>query len=592
MSKRVSRPSRVPLPIQDTTDDLVFATKKLGLGLTKFGKRIKEDLVGAPSGSAAETLAYNTAQSASSASQARRDRGREDDGGDDDHGGGVYGGTGGGGGSMHRSGSGGGLSGALAGQVGGGAHRRDLPPELDSLRGMIDAFVDGSKYWLAMQEALQQLVEAQAAVASAQAQVGELLSAAKVADATSQSSSVLAPGAFGSAHAKAASARASAAKEMRLWVLEPLGAHVGAACVDASVDVKEYESGLDDLALQHAHVQKLAAKGPRKAGETAAATAKLEQMQRRLEPLAQRVRSKLELLLEKQDVDAEKWVAKHASCERRLAQELTSAFSATLAFEARAKGVPRPKVEEPEAEAEEEEAPPSKGRGWLFGSSSGGGAEDGKKSGKKKAAKKDKAGREEEDGEEAAVALPQSKPGVSVRSGGNAARTAAEPAERPTSSMRRTASEPSGAVDLLPAASKSMRGRLGMGAAPPADPPPAAAASSSSRSRQAAAVVDTEDDDAAAEAAAKAARKVARKAEKERAAAAAVPPSGGGSSAYGGASSRDKGASGKERERERHAAQEEEAVTVSVFAKKKKAQLPEEPPPPVAEKSRSKRAGW
>jgi hypothetical protein len=558
----------------------VFATKKLGLGLTKFGKRIKEDLVGAPSGSAAETLAYNTAQSASSASQARRDRREEEEEED-------YGGGGGGGGGMHRSGSGGGLSGALAGLVGGGSHRRDLPPELDSMRDMIDAFVAGSKYWLAMQEALQQLVQAQAAVATAQAQVGELLSASKVADATSQSSGVLAPGAFGSAHAKAASARASAAKEMRLWVLEPLGAHVGAACVDASVDVKEYESGLDDLALQHAHVQKLAAKGSRKAGETAQATAKLEAMRRRLEPLAQRVRSKLEMLLEKQDSDAEKWVAKHASCERRLAGELTAAFTATLAFEQRAKGVPRPKVEE--VVVEEEEAAPTKRGNWLFGSSGG---EEVKKS-SKKASKKDKEkSRDAEEEDEGGSALAQSRPGGSARSGAASSRSGGDVALG--GSMRRTASEPSGAVDLLPTASKekSMRGRLGLtGASQPAGPPPPVAAASSRSSRHAAAAVDDDDDDgAAAEAAAKAARKAARKAEKERAAAAA---SGGGGSSSG-AMSRDKGGAVKERDRDRERHVEAaEVTTVSVFAKKKKAQQPEEPPPPpVAEKSRSKRAGW
>ena len=544
--------------------------------------------MGAPSGSAAETLAYNTAQSASSASQARRDRREEDE---DDYGGNG----GGGGGNMHRSGSGGGLSGALAGLVGGGSHRRDLPPELDSMRDMIDAFVAGSKYWLAMQEALQQLVAAQAAVATAQAQVGELLSASKVADATSQSSGVLAPGAFGSAHAKAASARASAAKEMRLWVLEPLGAHVGAACVDASVDVKEYESGLDDLALQHAHVQKLAAKGARKAGETAQATAKLDQMRRRLEPLAQRVRSKLELLLEKQDSDAEKWVAKHASCERKLAGELTAAFTATLAFEQRAKGVPRPKVEEHVEPEEVEEAPPSK-RGWLFGSS-GGGGEEAKKS-SKKASKKDKEkSRDAAAEDDAGGAVPPSRPGGSARSGAAAAsRNGGDVAlgRSSGSGMRRTASEPSGAVELLPTATKSMRGRLGIGAAPPADPPPPVTAASGRSSRHAAPVVDgDDDDDAAAEAAAKAARKAARRAEKERAAAAAAGGGGGSSSAVGGALSRDKGGAVKERDRERHAVQEDEEVTVSVFAKKKKAQLPEEPPPPpVAEKSRSKRAGW
>ncbi len=49
---------------QDAADEVNFATKKLGLGLSKIGKKVKEEFGAGgrgPGGSAAATLAYNTA---------------------------------------------------------------------------------------------------------------------------------------------------------------------------------------------------------------------------------------------------------------------------------------------------------------------------------------------------------------------------------------------------------------------------------------------------------------------------------------------------------------------------------------------------
>jgi len=554
----------------------VFATKKLGLGLTKFGKRIKEDLVGAPTGSAAATLAYNTGGS--------RGGGGFDD--DDEE-------------SSHRRAGGGGATGGggASGSAGASArHARDLPPEIDGLREMIDAFVAGSDYWLAMQSALQQLVEAQAAVAEAQSRVGELLSADRVSAATSEHSECLAPGAFGSAHAKAAAARAAAAREMRLRVLEPLDSHVSAACVDASVAVKEYESALDDVALQHAHVQKLAAKGARKAGEHAAATAKLEQMRQRMEPQAQRVASKLRLLLSKQDLDAEKWAAKHASCERKLAQDLATAFTATVPFEQRAKGLPPPPpAVEPQRDADEDARGTSTKRGWLFGSSDGksAGSERSKrtsatdastsKTGGKRGASAAENDDDDDDDDDVGAAAQQQR-GSSRTTNATSSRTDT------SSTMRRTTSEP---VAAVPESNKSARGRLGLGGLASS----AAPATTSNRSKAPPPVVDDDDGDdeaaaAAAEAAAKAARKAARKLEKERAAASSSRGDEGALSRGKSTSTSKSKAAAADPAPSASAFDDGDGAAVSVFKKKKPKELEIEPapPPPAAEKS--KKRAW
>ena len=136
-----------------------------------------------------------------------------------------------------------------------------------------------------------------------------------------QASPAVASGAFGNAHARAAAARAATAREQRAWVVDPLRAHVNIAFVDASEALKSYETALSDVKLQHAHARKLEAKGERKAAEADAARAKLAAMTARIAPQAERVHSKLSLLVRKQEGDFDKWVAKMSKSERRLAEE-------------------------------------------------------------------------------------------------------------------------------------------------------------------------------------------------------------------------------------------------------------------------------
>jgi hypothetical protein len=136
-----------------------------------------------------------------------------------------------------------------------------------------------------------------------------------------QASPAVASGVFGNAHARAAAARAATAREQRAWVVDPLRAHVNIAFVDASEALRSYETALADVKLQHAHARKLEAKGERKAAEAEAARAKLAAMTARIAPQAERVHSKLSLLVRKQEGDFDKWVAKMSKSERRLAEE-------------------------------------------------------------------------------------------------------------------------------------------------------------------------------------------------------------------------------------------------------------------------------
>ena len=136
-----------------------------------------------------------------------------------------------------------------------------------------------------------------------------------------QASPAVASGAFGIAHARAVAARAATAREQRAWVVDPLRAHVGIAFVDASEALRAYETALADVKLQHAHARKLEAKGERKASEAQAARAKLAAMSARIAPQAERVHSKLSLLVRKQEGDFDKWVAKMSKSERKLADE-------------------------------------------------------------------------------------------------------------------------------------------------------------------------------------------------------------------------------------------------------------------------------
>jgi hypothetical protein len=136
-----------------------------------------------------------------------------------------------------------------------------------------------------------------------------------------QASPAVASGAFGTAHGRAAFARAATAREQRAWVVDPLRAHVGIAFVDASEALRSYETALSDVKLQHAHARKLEAKGDRKAAEAASARVKLTAMTARIAPQAERVHSKLSLLVRKQEGDFDKWVAKMSKSERKLSEE-------------------------------------------------------------------------------------------------------------------------------------------------------------------------------------------------------------------------------------------------------------------------------
>ena len=522
--------------LQDAADEVNFVGKKLGLGLSKarepltvtrlfaqrrssslfplqFGAKVKEEFSGAGTrqlgGTAAQALAYNTA-SAQHTSAARE-------------------------------------SSEL------------VTPELDGLRPLITAFLASNAYWVHLEATLRDLVDLTARLADTQAELGRMLSVGAVDAATYASSPVLASGAFGAAHARAASARAAQARELRAWVLDPLTSHVNIACVDASEALREYETALADVALQQQHAVKLQAKGDRKATEAAAAEAKLQRMLGRIAPAASRVQSKLQLLVQKQDCDLEKWAAKGSRGERKVCEEVAAAFALCLPLEAKVRGAPPPPPPPP-VQAHEEAPCAEERRGWF----------------KDKKEKKDKRDKKERSKAEEAPSQTQRR----SASPPTARRTATQQqppqpppsVAAPSTTARRTFSEPPQQhPDPPPAASKpgGWLGGASSRGAPAAPPPPALSAEE-------------------AEAEAKAARRAARHAEKEarHAAERAQPvPAAAAAAAVEKPPSRRVS-------RQLAAPEVEPQVSVSLFHKKKVA--PAQPPaaaPQPPEKTEKKKRG-
>lgn len=81
--------------------------------------------------------------------------------------------------------------------------------------------------------------------------------------------------------------------------------------------------------------KKLEAKGERKSAEAAAAFKKLQEMQDRIRPQAERCRDKLRMLNKKQTLDLERWLLRYAQGVQALNEQSTQAFGACLRMEDR-----------------------------------------------------------------------------------------------------------------------------------------------------------------------------------------------------------------------------------------------------------------
>lgn len=166
-------------------------------------------------------------------------------------------------------------------------------------------------------------------------------------------------------------------------IVDQLATHVEIALTDASESVNAYEEGLVDCTVQfqasrrsaapaspqHAayllissfallvHVlhalepciislvaprisfpqfaKKLEAKGQRKSAETAAAFKKLQDMQNRIRPQAERCKDKLTMLMQKQTMDLERWLLRHATAVKLLQEQSVTSLSACLRLQER-----------------------------------------------------------------------------------------------------------------------------------------------------------------------------------------------------------------------------------------------------------------
>lgn len=81
--------------------------------------------------------------------------------------------------------------------------------------------------------------------------------------------------------------------------------------------------------------KKLEAKGERKSTETAAAFKKLQDMQARIRPQAERCKDKLTMLMQKQTLDLERWLLRYTQAMKGLNDQSTQALAACLKLEER-----------------------------------------------------------------------------------------------------------------------------------------------------------------------------------------------------------------------------------------------------------------